>query len=344
MSNASPPLDEFESALAVRIDDGSLLSRGQTVVTAVSGGRDSVALLHALARLAEQPNRAYRVLVAHLDHGLRAESVDEADFVRALAEELRLPFHGERVDVSGMATALGEGTEHAAREARYEFLARTARAQGAGAVALAHHADDNVETILFRALRGTGLRGLAGMPAHRPIDGARPVVRLVRPMLSLPRTTVEGYCRRRSLRWRDDPSNEQSVYRRNFLRNELLPTIRAELNPKVDEALLRLAEFAGRADDLVRTQAERLLRRATVKHGSGGRVLSPGKLLAADAILRTTAIRLALEHLGVPQRDLSAERIADIEQLLSADGGAVNLPGGFVARRDRSGVCIAPES
>lgn len=325
----------------------------------VSGGADSVVLLHALAAVAEEASRAYSLAVAHLDHGLRDASAADAAFVAQLAKSMHLPCVIEQADVRKLAQRQGQGVEHAARMARYEFLAHAAREHNASAVAVAHHADDNVETILFRLLRGTGMRGLRGMEARRelktekeagsgkpaagqtksPVPNPQSPIFLVRPLLGFRREEILAYARAAELAWREDHTNDETYYRRNFLRHELLPLVR-QINDHADEALLRLGELAGRVEAFLTRQAQQRLAEA-ISHEDSEKILLDVTMFApdpssAEIVLRTTAYRLVLEQLGMPQRDLSAEHLAAVDALLQTPAGAVNLPAGFTARRERN--------
>lgn len=326
--------ERFIRHVATTIDHASLLVPRQRVLVACSGGADSVALLGALASLAEEARRDYQLTVAHLDHGLREVSSEDAEFVGDLAREHGLACISERMDVPALAAELGEGLEHAAREARYRFFARAAEQCGASAVAVAHHADDNVETILFRILRGSALRGLAGMPIRRPLAGTRQPVDIIRPLLHCRQEQILEFLRRQGLHWREDATNDDPAYKRNFIRHELLPTIRWHINDHVDEAILRLGEFASQAEDAIGAQADTLLRKARIESSPNVLIVSATKLAAAEPIVRTTALRLAMEHLDAPQRDLSAEHFAELDLLLlQPEEATVNLPGHLQASR-----------
>ncbi|MBN1555075.1 MAG: tRNA lysidine(34) synthetase TilS [Phycisphaerae bacterium] len=371
--------DDFRRRLTGAIDAGNLLRPSARVLVGVSGGVDSVVLLHALAEIAKLPGREYSLIVAHLDHRLRDAAGEDAAFVEHLADTMHLPYVLERIDVRVVAQEQKQGVEHAARMARYEFLARAAKEHDASAVAVAHHADDNVETILFRILRGTALRGLRGMEAVRELRtrasqrsaasqssivdcglrnlssihnpyGTGPQslwdrsaihnFTLVRPLLGFRREEILAYARATKLAWREDHTNDETRYRRNFLRHELLPLMR-EVNDKADEALLRLGELARQAEAFVARQAQRRLAEA-ICHEESRRILLDVTMFAPDpadeteTILRTTAYRMILERLGMPQRDLSAEHLADIDALLHVKNGVVNLPADFTARRERN--------
>lgn len=233
---------------------------GITVLIAVSGGPDSVALLRGLAELKSQAGGAGRLIVGHFDHRLRPESVEDACFVGDLARQLSLPFEQGQADVGRLATLQGDGVEAAAREARYAFLRQTAEQQGARYVATGHTADDQIETVLFNILRGTGLSGVAGMERARPLG---PAVSLIRPLLSVRRSEVLAYLEDIGQPYRTDPSNASANFTRNRLRNELLPLLRERFNPDVDGALNRLSQLASDAQRVIEKFAEELLDRCT---------------------------------------------------------------------------------
>src|SRR5882724_4712273 len=219
------------------IREQRLLSPGDRVLCAVSGGPDSMALLHALWELRDRWHLTLEV--ATIDHGLRPAARAEAQQVAARAADLGLRWHLVTVDVRGARARAGRGAswQDVARRLRLASLVDLADAIGAGSIALGHQADDQVETILFRILRGTGVRGLAGIPYRRE--------RFVRPLLDVSREEVLAYLRRRSIPFIEDPSNADPRFTRARLRHQVLPALRAE-NPRIGEALRALAADAAR--------------------------------------------------------------------------------------------------
>ena len=174
---------------------------------------------------------------------MRPEADDDEQFVVELCRRLEIPCRVGQADVAALAKEQGDGREAAAREARYAYLLELAHDIGARYVATAHTADDQVETILHRIVRGTGLRGLAGMTRVRPLS---PHVALVRPLLSVSRDEVEVYLRWLGQDWRDDATNQEREYTRNRIRHELLPLLAAEYNPQISAALTRLGSWPAR--------------------------------------------------------------------------------------------------
>jgi tRNA(Ile)-lysidine synthase len=229
------------------------------IVLAVSGGPDSTALLYGAAQMA--PDRGWRLTVAHLDHALRATSADEAAAVAAIAAALALPTEVRRVDVAALASSEHRSMEDAGRRARYRFLEEVAAARGSDAlIATAHTADDAAETILLRLARGSGLRGLRGIPARRG--------RIVRPLLDARRAVLRAALDAAGVGYTVDPSNADLAHARNQVRADLLPALE-RLNPAAVEALTRFGRLAADDDDLLDALAvAELARRRDAADGS----------------------------------------------------------------------------
>jgi tRNA(Ile)-lysidine synthetase-like protein len=221
------------------------LTRGEDaplpIIVAVSGGPDSICLADAMLELAAELR--LRPVIAHLNHGLRGdEAAADAKYVRDFAAQRAAPCAIAHADVQARAAERKQSLELAAREARYEFLARVAHEHGAAHIALAHQADDQAETILLRLIRGTGVAGLRGMSAISP-HPSDPSLSLVRPLLGLTRAQIEAYCAARELVPRTDSSNASRHHLRNRVRRELLPLLET-FNPGIRRVLLHLADGA----------------------------------------------------------------------------------------------------
>jgi len=217
------------------IDRHGMLVGGETVVAAVSGGADSTALLQVL--LALRADLRLTIHVAHFNHRLRADADADAAFVAEMSHGLGLPHHEGRGTPREYAERTKRSLEDAARHLRYAFLVSAAARAGAEAVATGHTLDDQAETVLMRLLRGTGARGLAGIPPVRAHDG----VRVIRPLLLIPHAALEAVLRARGVAWREDPTNRDHAMLRNRVRHVLLPMLEG-YNPDVRRTLSRLAE------------------------------------------------------------------------------------------------------
>jgi len=312
---------------------------GAGIVVAVSGGPDSVALLAALRQVNDRHARGHPLTVSHLDHALRPNSAEDTAFVASLCCLFGLPFRTERIDVASHARLRGLSLEEAARLLRYDFLIRSASAVAATHVAVGHHADDNVETILHRLFRGTHLRGLAGMPASRPLANG---LTLIRPLLSCRREQILDFLRAQGLSWRTDVTNADTAMARNYIRQTLLPALRDRLNPRVDEALLRLAAAASDAQALLDQQAAALLDRAVRSADQQAVALVAADLVGQPPMVVAAALLAALRRLDAGLQDLSAEHLTQAAGLPAlAPPATIPLPGGFEARRQGDLLVLA---
>jgi tRNA(Ile)-lysidine synthase len=245
--------DQVEQSIRTR----RLFRPGQRILVAVSGGADSMVLLHVLHELARK--HRWQLAVAHLNHLLRGRSsaADER-LVRRTARRLRLPLMIELADVRRLARAEKLSLEMAARELRHQFLARAARRRRISTIALAHHADDQLELFFLRLLRGSGGEGLAGMKWHNP-SPSDPKVELVRPLLDQPKAVLIEYAAKHGLRYREDASNAALDYQRNRIRHELLPLLRRKYQPALDRTIPRVMEIVGAEAELAGRVAQEWL-------------------------------------------------------------------------------------
>lgn len=243
-----------------------LLARGQKVLVAVSGGLDSMVLLHSLVALARAHD--WNLRVAHFNHQLRGRRSDADErFVKHVAAALGLKCRVGRADVRAAARRRGESVEMAARRLRHEFLAQTARRWQCRVIALAHHADDQVELFFIRLLRGAGGEGLAGMK-WRSCSPADSTVRLIRPLLDLRRGGLSEFARARQIPFREDASNASPSILRNRIRHELLPLLRRNYQPALDSTVLRVMDIVGEEARVVAEAAKAWHTRRTPNEGS----------------------------------------------------------------------------
>lgn len=259
-----------------------MLRGGETVLVAVSGGADSVALLHVLMTLAPELSLCLHVL--HVDHGLRPDSGRDAELVRHLATRLGLPAAVERVTV-----ATGGSLEAEARAARYAALEAHARRVGAQRIALGHTADDQAETVLMRMLDGAGVRGLAGIP---PVRG-----RIIRPLIETRRRDLVAALEAAGIGWIEDPSNRDARFLRNRIRHELLPMLAASYNPDVVVALDRIARLCRDTVDAIERVALRELDRLGVI-AADAIVLPHAELASLPRQVAAETVRQAAARLG----------------------------------------------
>jgi tRNA(Ile)-lysidine synthase len=307
-------------------------ARGPGVV-AVSGGPDSVALLRALA----EAGAGVPLVIAHLNHQLRGtESDADEAFVRELHARLAAEgkgeflLHCERIDAAREAATRGENLESVARDLRYEWLARVAKEAGAAWVATGHTADDQAETVLFRLLRGTGLKGLAGIPARRPLSAG---VEVVRPLLSVRRADVLAYLEALGQPYRVDSTNARTELTRNRIRHDLLPRLASDYNPAVVEVLGRLADQAAAVERVIEEAAAALLREAELPRAGELLIFDLSRLGRADRHLLREMLRLAWQREGWPLGGMGYEEWDRAAAVALGEAEASDLPGGVRARR-----------
>ncbi len=335
-------METLESRFVKALSTGPLLAHDEAVAVAVSGGIDSVVMLHLFHRMSEQEGWHLRPHVLHLNHRLRNDASDgDADFVRQLSRRLNLDCTIESVDVSEISQARGISIESAGRDARLAFYERACLKRDIRSVALAHHADDDAETVLHRLIRGTGLRGLAGIRRCRALRPGSSIM-LIRPMLAMRRAEIEQYARDQDIAFRRDESNESLEYTRNRVRNELLPLLRAKFNPSVSDALIRLAEQARGLDDYLTETGERMLDSIIVEHDDRRLVLHAPMLTRKPRVIRTQLIRQAILRLGASEGELAFGHLNAVADLAAGKEGSrmLTLPAGLRVTRSYSRLIL----
>lgn len=296
----------MNNKVARTIDRCNMPVNGSTVIVALSGGADSVALLHCLISLKEEYNLT--VHAAHLNHQIRGEEADrDENFCKILCENYNIPFHLRRRDIKAISKQQKISEELCGRHERYAFFDSLAESLGA-LVATAHTASDNAETLLFNLSRGTSLAGAAGIP---PVRG-----HFIRPLIDCTRAEIEEYCRQNHLDFVTDSTNFSDEYTRNKIRHHVIPAL-AELNPRFEESASRFCDSVRLAEDFLRQSAHDLLRQADEN----------GCFRAADFLSAHPAVKnQALALLCKEQAEFSVEaRHIELLNGILCHGGAVDL-------------------
>jgi len=321
-----------------------LVGISDRVLVAVSGGPDSVALVHLLHELREEFQ--LQVEVAHLQHGIRgAEAKEDARFVAALAENLGLPFHLKEVDLPRMRSQAGKGNlEALAREERYRFFAEVVSERDLHKVATAHTQDDQAETVLLWLLRGTGMKGLGGMsPLHRRriVAGDTPnTLIVVRPLLEVSKSEILSYLEQRKIAYRIDRSNQDTLLLRNWIRLELLPKIQQRAGGDFSARLSHLASLFRDENSLLDELARKSYESMDKESG-----LSRAGLLSEPKALQRRILRRWIRR----RSHLRGLEFLHIEQLLrlieeGPPQGRLSIPGGWELRREYETVKLAKAS
>jgi tRNA(Ile)-lysidine synthase len=300
-----------------------MIRPGDRVVVAVSGGPDSVCLLHLLYDLRDE--LGIDIVVAHFNHGLRpAEDEDETAFVRGLAESLVLPFETEKAAPALVADA---SIEEKARKARYRFLEKVRTTRQAQKIALGHSLDDQAETVLMRLLRGSGPSGLAGIPPVRDRI-------IIRPLIDVPRRDIEDYLKAHHCKYVTDSSNLQTEYLRNKIRLQLMPLLR-EYQPRLLERLGRTAELLRDENEYMDLLADHWLDEMRSSPGEGHISFLIDDFLQLPLPLRRRVARQAIKRIRKTTRRIHRRHIHAIHNLAQAEKpqGVLHLPKGLVIQK-----------
>jgi tRNA(Ile)-lysidine synthase len=347
---------KLESKILGFIQRYSLISPEELVVVGVSGGADSVCLLHVLSKCRKR--LGVKLHVAHLNHLLRgAESEADAKYVSNLADSLGVPITIDKQDVAAYRTERNCSIEEAARELRYAFLGRVAKEAGANRIAIGHTRDDHVETILMHILRGTGINGLCGLAPCSPIaydrqemslptetasiaKGQQGNILVIRPLLNITREETAIYCQEHQLDPRIDSSNLSLSFFRNRLRLQLLPLLR-QYNPSLDQALLRLADIAQEHNAFIEQQASELWDEMA-RQENNSIYLDKKQLASLPIALQRQLLRAAMTKLVGDVRDIEAIHIEAARSLLSKPvSKRISLPRGIICQGGYDEIVIA---
>lgn len=303
------------------IDKYSMFQKGDKVIVAVSGGPDSMCLIHILNSIKDL--YGITLYAAHVNHCLRGDDSDgDEEYVRRFCEKSSIQFFSKRVDINAICKQLNISSETAGREARYEFFEGLMKTIDAHKVALAHNLNDQAETMLMRIMRGTGLEGLNGI---RPVRDAV----FVRPILILDREQIEDYCNRHDLHPRIDKSNYENIYNRNKIRLELIPYIRENFNKDIVNTLSRLSYIIGRDNDYMEEAANEKYNVCCSEEN--GKAIIYNKIIYEKEAVASRIVRRAIKYVQGSLKNIEMIHVSDIISLFTiGTGKKINLPGKIV--------------
>jgi tRNA(Ile)-lysidine synthase len=312
-----------------------MLSLGERVLVGLSGGPDSVALLHLLKQL--QQTMGITLFAAHVHHGIRGTEADQdADFVVQLCQQWDVPLFIERFSVPELAREMGVTEEEAGRMVRYRFFDQVLQKVEGHKIALGHHRDDQAETILHNILRGTGMQGLRGM---KPVRNRK----FIRPLLNVTRSDIERYCRDNGLGFRIDATNRDTGYTRNRIRYQLIPYIQKNFNPNFVDALIRMGTLIGDEEEFLDSYCREQYEEMTVFVDQDNEVRIDLKaFMSCHVAVRRRILRMALRHLRGLE-DVQANHIDSVLNMLlnSSTGSQIQLPGKIVVYKDYEHVVLS---
>ncbi len=307
------------------IQSHQLFAPGDSVLIGVSGGADSVCLLHALNAMKKELE--ITVAVAHLNHGIRGEEADrDAAFVKKLCRTWKIPYYSKREDIPSLAKEMQISEETVGRLKRYQFFRELCIKEKFNKIATAHNRDDQAETVLMRIIRGCGIDGLSGIRYLRE-DG------VTRPLLDVERSQIEVYCRENQLEYCTDSTNKDENYTRNRIRHRLLPLLKEEFNPNITGALATVAQNMAEDGDFLSGYAERLYHRInSPAPGEKPVVLDIETLSMVQEGIRNRLILLAAKDAMGRAYRLERAHLESVNTLLEKETGtSVSLPGGLLA-------------
>ena len=315
----------------------SMFQPCDSVLVGVSGGPDSVALIHILLELA--PKFSLKLGIAHLNHGLRLrESDSDAEFVSSLANRYNLPFYTRKVDISEYRLKHKLSLEEAARQIRYGFYKKEAERNGFNKIAVGHQANENAELVLMYLLRGSGAPGISGIPPIR--EG-----QIVRPLIKVTKTEIIDYLAINGLKYVMDQLNTDLKFLRNRIRHQLLPTLKTEYNPRIIETLNRFAEIIRLEDEWMNNAIEPVFDDVLISKDSESLTLSVPRLCRIQVAIRRRVIRKAIEAVKGDLRRITFFHIEATLKLIEKlqAYGYLDLPSGLRVRRKGAELCFAKE-
>ena len=305
------------------IEKFELLNQNDKVLVGVSGGPDSLALLHILHQF------GYNIIVAHVNHGLRENAQKDEAFVNNFCKERNIPCFVKRVKLKEIESNMT--TEELGRKVRYDFFYEIANQEGCTKIATAHNANDNAETVLMNMIRGTGLLGLTGIEAKRG--------NIIRPLIEVTRTEIEAFCESEELHPCHDESNDETTYTRNKIRLELLPYIEKNINSNVIANLNRMSEILTGEEEYLQRAAENCYQECVIEESLGKVVCNLKKFNKLDSVIRKRVIvKCIIKTLG-NAKDIERVHIEDILKLCEKNvGGKYLTPNKHIKVSVRKGI------
>ena len=309
----------LENKVLETIKKYQLIEKEDKLVIGVSGGPDSMALLHILLTLQEKEQiPSCTLLVAHVNHMLRKEAEEETAYVEEFCRLHEIPCFVKRAKVEELAQKAKMGTEEMGRNIRYQFFEEVREKEKAQKIVTAHHANDNAETVLMNILRGSGTAGLKGI---EPIRKNEKNVVFVRPLLNCTKEEIYEYCKEKKLQPKIDKSNQENVYNRNKVRNILIPFLEKEWNPNIVATLNRLSELARQENQYLERQTQKAYEDMVLEEGKDSIVLSLKKWNGQDFVIKSRVIRYTINRLLGTTKDIEKIHIEDIIKLCENNVG-----------------------
>lgn len=301
-------MNKLEEKVFKTIRENNLIEKGDKLVLGVSGGPDSMCMLNALINILKTCQREPLPLaVAHINHMIREEAVDDENYVKEFCAQKNIEFYSKSIDVKKIANNSKIGVEEAGRNARYEFFDEVLEKTGASKIAIAHNKNDKIETMIMNAMRGTGISGLKGIEAKRG--------RYVRPLIDCERSEIEEYCEQYELNPRIDKTNFENEYTRNKIRNIVIPYIKKEFNPNIIETLNRLSELVCEEEEYIDKQVKKVYGELVLEEKNDQIVLKLKEFNYQEKVIKSKLVLYTITRLFNSSKGIEKVHIEDIIKL-----------------------------
>ena len=303
-------LDSLEENFLNTVKENNLIEAGDKIVVGVSGGPDSITLLECLNKYKNKLN--YEIVVAHINHLIREDSTEDEEFVEKVCKKMNIPCYIKRAEILKIAKEEKKGTEEVGRAIRYNFFDEILKKEGANKIAIAHNMNDNAETMLMNLIRGCGLSGLEGIQS-KEYD------KYIRPLINCKREDIERYCDKNKLNPRIDYTNKENIYKRNKIRNELIPHLK-EFNPNIIQSLSNLSRIAKDENEYINLQVKNIYNR--ISDETLGKVeINIKQFNELDKVIKQNLIIYAITRLLGSARNIEKTNIDDIIEICSRNIG-----------------------
>ena len=318
-------MEVLEEQVLKTIKKYKLIENKDKIVLGVSGGPDSICMLHLLNKLYKKGKNLITeencpkgpspmaIMVAHVNHMIRAEANDDEKFVRDYCEKNKIEFYTKSIDVQNLANTNKIGIEEAGRLARYEFFEEILQKTQATKIAIAHNKNDKVETILMHTLRGSGMKGLKGIEPKRG--------NIIRPFIECDRSEIERYCEREHLNPRIDKSNFENIYHRNKIRNVVIPYIQKEFNPNIIQTINRLSDIMVLEDEYMEKQTKKVYRDFVIEEKQKEIIMDLKQFNLQELVIKSRLIRYIIKRLFGTTTSIEKIHIDDIIKLCNNNVG-----------------------
>ena len=292
----------------------NLIKDGDKIVLGVSGGPDSICMLDMMRELKEEKNINFEIYVAHVNHMIREEAIEDEKYVQNYCLKHNIKFFVKRVDVQKIANDKKIGTEEAGRKVRYDFFEEVLQKTGSNKIAIAHNKNDKIETIIMHLLRGSGLSGLKGI---EPIRDNK----YIRPLIECERQEIEQYCEDRKLQPRIDKTNFENEYTRNKIRNIVIPYIKKEFNPNIIQTLSRLSEVATDESNYIDLQTQKIYNKLLIEKSDKQIILKLKEFNQQENVIQKRLVLKTIKELNGSTDRIEKVHIEDIIKLCNNNIG-----------------------